>query len=99
MTFRDPGDLANVLVSVATGANSPESPLARSRAWLQQHPPERWSAQWDRRPGPSYSRNAVDGSIAVARHAGSAAAAAATVKSSAAVPISVIGSRGPTSNS
>lgn len=47
VTFRDPGDLANVLVSVATGANSAESPLARSRAWLQQHPPERWSAQWE----------------------------------------------------
>jgi len=52
VTFRDPGDLANVLVSVATGSNSPESPLARSRAWLQQHPPERWSAQWDQAARP-----------------------------------------------
>ena len=52
VTFRDPGDLANVLVTVATGSNSPDSPLARSRAWLPQHPPERWSAQWDQR-GPA----------------------------------------------
>ncbi len=52
VTFRDPGDLANVLVTVATGSASPDSPLARSRAWLPQHPPERWSAQWDRAARP-----------------------------------------------
>ena len=100
VTFRDPGDLANVLVTVATRlAASPDSPLASSRAWLLQHPPERWTRSGTRRRGPSYSRNAVDGSIAVARHAGNAAAAAATTSSSAAVATSVIGSRGPTSNS
>ena len=43
--FRDPGELANLLVSVATAA-TPGSPLAPSRAWLQQHPPERWDDQW-----------------------------------------------------
>lgn len=47
VTFRDPGDLANVLVSVATNSNSPDSPIGSSRAWLLQHPPERWSAQWE----------------------------------------------------
>jgi beta-1,4-mannosyltransferase len=48
VTFRDPGDLANLLVSVAAGApSSSDSPLGRSRAWLMQHPAERWSAQWD----------------------------------------------------
>lgn len=52
VTFRDPGDLANVLVTVATGSASPDSPLARSRAWLLQHPPERWSAQWDQAARP-----------------------------------------------
>ena len=52
VTFRDPGDLASVLVTVATGSASPDSPLARSRAWLLQHPPERWSAQWEQAARP-----------------------------------------------
>jgi beta-1,4-mannosyltransferase len=47
VTFRDPGGLASVLVSVARGAIAADSPLARSRAWLAQHPTERWDAQWD----------------------------------------------------
>jgi beta-1,4-mannosyltransferase len=45
--FRDPGDLATLLVGVANGAPLPDSPLGRSRVWLAAHPPERWSAQWD----------------------------------------------------
>jgi beta-1,4-mannosyltransferase len=47
VTFRDPGDLAHLLVSVATRSIAPDGPLAKSRAWLQQHPPQRWDAQWD----------------------------------------------------
>lgn len=47
ITFRDPGDLANILVSVARGSIPADSALARSRAWLAQHPSERWDAQWD----------------------------------------------------
>ena len=47
VTFRDPGDLANLLVSVATRSIAPDGPLAKSRAWLQQHPPQRWDAQWE----------------------------------------------------
>lgn len=46
VTFRDPGDLATLLVAVALRSIAPDSPLARSRAWLRQHPPERWDAQW-----------------------------------------------------
>ena len=46
VTFRDPGDLANLLVSVARRSAKPESPLARSRAWLAAHPAERWEDQW-----------------------------------------------------
>jgi beta-1,4-mannosyltransferase len=46
VTFRDPGELANLLTSVATGAAAGPSPLSSSRAWLQQHPPERWDDQW-----------------------------------------------------
>jgi beta-1,4-mannosyltransferase len=47
VTFRDPGDLANLLVAVARGALPPDSPLGRSRAWLEGHTPERWETQWE----------------------------------------------------
>jgi beta-1,4-mannosyltransferase len=47
VTFRDPGDLANLLVSVATRSIAPDGLLAKSRAWLQQNPPQRWDAQWE----------------------------------------------------
>jgi beta-1,4-mannosyltransferase len=47
VTFRDPGELANVFVDVATRAMPPDSALAKSRAWLAENPPERWDAQWD----------------------------------------------------
>jgi hypothetical protein len=46
VTFRDPGDLANLLVSVARRNAAPDSPLARSRAWLAAHPAQRWEEQW-----------------------------------------------------
>lgn len=45
--FRDPGDLANLLLTVATGAIPAGSPLAASREWLARNPPERWDTQWD----------------------------------------------------
>ena len=47
VTFRDPGELASLFVSVARQTASPDGPLARSRAWLTQHASERWDAQWD----------------------------------------------------
>jgi beta-1,4-mannosyltransferase len=47
VTFRDPGDLAQLLCTIARQAVPPDSPLAKSRTWLAQHPPERWDAQWD----------------------------------------------------
>ena len=46
MTFRDPGELANILVSVATKAADPASALNRSKAWLIENPAERWDTQW-----------------------------------------------------
>jgi len=46
MTFRDPGELANILVSVATQAADPALALNRSRAWLFENPAERWDTQW-----------------------------------------------------
>jgi beta-1,4-mannosyltransferase len=47
VTFRDPGALADLLVAVANQSIPADSPMGRSRAWLQRHPPERWSAHWD----------------------------------------------------
>ena len=47
ITFRDPGELANLFVSVAARSTAPDSPLAKSHAWLVQNPPERWDAQWN----------------------------------------------------
>jgi beta-1,4-mannosyltransferase len=47
ISFRDPGELAGVLVNIATRSTLPDSPLEKSRAWLAQNPPERWDAQWD----------------------------------------------------
>jgi len=46
VTFRDPGDLANLLVSIAKGSDTPDSPLGRSRTWLAAHPSERWEDHW-----------------------------------------------------
>lgn len=47
LTFRDPGDLAAVLVEVALRSENPASALSRSRAWLFENPAERWDAQWE----------------------------------------------------
>ena len=52
VTFRDPGDLANLLVSVAKRSATSDSPLARSKAWLAAHPAERWANQWTTTAGP-----------------------------------------------
>jgi beta-1,4-mannosyltransferase len=46
LIFRDPGDLAAILVTVATGSADPTSPLARSRSWLLENPAPRWDDQW-----------------------------------------------------
>ena len=52
VTFRDPGDLASLLVSVARRNATAESPLARSRVWLAAHPAERWEDHWKATAGP-----------------------------------------------
>ncbi len=44
--FRDPGDLAGILVSVASGSIEPGSTLGKSKTWLREHPAERWDEQW-----------------------------------------------------
>ena len=47
VTFRDPGELAQLFVGIATHSTA-ESPMSKSSSWLAQHPPERWETQWDR---------------------------------------------------
>ena len=47
--FRDPGELASVLVAVATKNSDPSSALVQSRAWLREHPAERWEDHWRER--------------------------------------------------
>lgn len=46
VTFRDPGDLASLLVTIALKKLEPASALGRSRAWLFEHPAPRWEEQW-----------------------------------------------------
>lgn len=53
VTFRDPGDLANLLVLVARRNATSDSPLARSRTWLAAHPAERWEDHWKATAGPA----------------------------------------------
>ena len=55
VTFRDPGELAKLLVGVAIHSMA-ESALSKSRAWLTQHPPERWETQWEAAARPSIFR-------------------------------------------
>jgi beta-1,4-mannosyltransferase len=45
--FRDPGDLSRLFVEMARGSVPADSALSKSRAWLAEHPPERWNTQWD----------------------------------------------------
>lgn len=48
--FRDPGDLARLLVAI--GRPSADPGLAQSRAWLAHHEPERWQVQWEQSARP-----------------------------------------------
>jgi beta-1,4-mannosyltransferase len=47
VTFRDPGDLANVLIAVATRTVTSDMSLGRSRTWLAGRSPERWDLHWE----------------------------------------------------
>lgn len=47
VTFRDPGDLADIFQAVAERSITSDSPLGQARAWLSQHPVENWDAQWN----------------------------------------------------
>ena len=60
VTFRDPGDLASLFVSVASRSVTPESPLGRSAAWLADHPAERWQAQWESAARPALMASRID---------------------------------------
>lgn len=48
MLFRDPGELADVLVALAAGDVSRVPHLAAARAWLADHASPRWEPEWTR---------------------------------------------------
>jgi hypothetical protein len=47
VTFNEPGELATLLVALATADLSVVPRFAASRTWLAAHPAERWQAHWD----------------------------------------------------
>ncbi|MFN2444281.1 MAG: glycosyltransferase [Vicinamibacterales bacterium] len=52
VTFREPGELANVLVALATNDLSSVPAFAASREWLVTHPSEPWDEAWRRIAAP-----------------------------------------------
>ena len=46
VTFHEPGQLASVLLALATADLSTTPAFAAARAWLAGNPGERWEAQW-----------------------------------------------------
>jgi beta-1,4-mannosyltransferase len=54
VTFKDPGQLAHLLVALAEGTADPGSPVARSRRWLGSHPATRWEEQWQSVAAPMF---------------------------------------------
>jgi beta-1,4-mannosyltransferase len=48
VTFHEPGQLASVLLALATADLSTTPAFAAARAWLAGHPGERWEAEWPR---------------------------------------------------
>jgi beta-1,4-mannosyltransferase len=54
--FGEPGELTTLFVAVATRDASPDSPLARSRAWLASNHPETWEDHWQQAMAPVLSR-------------------------------------------
>jgi beta-1,4-mannosyltransferase len=47
VVFRDPGELSNVLVTVARRSIAADSGLGRAKTWLDAHPAEVWDTQWN----------------------------------------------------
>jgi beta-1,4-mannosyltransferase len=52
VVFRDAGELASLLVGLASPPTDPGSALARARRWLSDHPAERWDDVWARSAEP-----------------------------------------------
>ena len=48
ITFHEPGQLATVLLALATADLSLAPAFAAARTWLAAHPSERWQDHWDR---------------------------------------------------
>ena len=52
VTFRDPGELTNLLLALARADLTSVPAFASARTWLMADPAERWEAQWTRVAGP-----------------------------------------------
>jgi beta-1,4-mannosyltransferase len=48
ITFGEPGELASLLVALATASLADVPKFAASRTWLASNPPERWEDHWQR---------------------------------------------------
>jgi beta-1,4-mannosyltransferase len=48
VTFHEPGQLAAVLIALATANLATASQFAAARTWVAANPPERWLDQWNR---------------------------------------------------
>jgi beta-1,4-mannosyltransferase len=46
VTFRDPGELAALLLALASADLASVPNFAAARSWLAAHPAERWEEQW-----------------------------------------------------
>lgn len=52
VTFRDPGDLAALLVALASGRLDEVPKFAAARAWLAANPARRWNEEWTEHAAP-----------------------------------------------
>ena len=48
ITFHEPGELASVLIALATADLSAVPRFAAARAWLATNPAPRWEEEWER---------------------------------------------------
>jgi beta-1,4-mannosyltransferase len=56
ITFRDPGELASLLVAIAHADLAKVPLFAQARTWLAEHAPERWESEWQRLALPQLTR-------------------------------------------
>jgi beta-1,4-mannosyltransferase len=58
ITFGEPGELAAVIIALATADLSAVPKFAASRTWLAAHPAQRWNEAWQQTAKPLLIREA-----------------------------------------